>query len=247
VSLCNDWQAKAQNREEWKALRAAKLRDLVPHRFFCGSMGPLSIFSNRFSDWSFGAVFAGKGPSILFVSDSRVAVEAVTGSASPGEYAAHANFMKWCVHALWCWGSRPVGGGDFVVHIDRERNSYADMLANNALDHGNMLQILNRHKVGEGDVLVVSSDGASRGNPGPSASAAAVCLYRAGVATPVAISACRIGHSNSMAAEFEALCLGMHLLVSWLLYSGSAVARRPQPPMGDVAATAAHSGVLGSS
>jgi hypothetical protein len=243
VSLCKDWQAKAQNREEWKALRAAKLRELVPHRYFCGSMGPLSVFSNRFSDWSFGSVFAGKGPSILIVSDSRVAVEAVLGKASPGEYPAHCNFMKWCIHALWCWGSRPLGGGDFIMHIDRERNSYADMLANRALDYGNMLEILSRDKIGVGDVLVVSSDGASRGNPGPSSSAAAVCLYRAGVAIPVAISAFCIGHSNSMAAEFEALCLGMHLLVSWLLYSGSASARRPRPPMGEAAAMPANGDV----
>jgi hypothetical protein len=205
-------------------------------------MGPLSVFSNRFSDWSFGSVFAGKGPSILVVSDSRVVVEAVLGKASPGEYAAHCNFMKWCIHALWCWGSRPLGGGDFVMHIDRERNTYADMLANRALDCGNMLEILSRDKIGVGDVLVVSSDGASRGNPGPSSSAAAVCLYRAGVAIPVAISAFCIGHSNSMAAEFEAMCLGMHLLVSWLLYSGSALARRPQSPMSDVAAPPANGG-----
>ena len=64
---------------------------------------------------------------------------------------------------------------------------------------------------------MVSSDGASRGNPGIASAAACVCLMAEnGVLHVVAWKAIALGIRSSVVAEFEAAVLGQSLLVAFV-------------------------------
>jgi ribonuclease HI len=137
----------------------------------------------------------------------------------------HAEFLAWSAHALFLWGLRPVSGSKFFVHQKRELNAAADLLANRAVREGGWAQIVWNGELASGDVLVVCTDGASKGNPGPSGSAAVVFLHRQNTLLEIASSGYRCDRSTSVVAEFEAACIGIHLLCAWFLSAGVAVPR----------------------
>ena len=106
------------------------------------------------------------------------------------------------------------------MHRERSYNKAADLLANIVLDSGKNIEEIDTRDFSGIDrssfCVAIFSDGASRGNPGPSAISACIVVYCGSQEFVVAVSARGIGRATSVHAEWEAACLGRRLLVAWL-------------------------------
>ncbi len=72
-------------------------------------------------------------------------------------------------------------------------------------------------ELGAPPIVVVSSDGASRGNPGLGSASACVTLVFEDSSMVVAVGACFLGADvTNIDAEFESACLARRLLIKWL-------------------------------
>jgi hypothetical protein len=223
VQASENWQSLATNRAEWNILKQKAAANIIPSYMFCGSAGPLQCFGNKFRDWTFGRRLVGYLPPLCFISDNEALVLAARGHPVALDYRPYSEFLRWSLHALHIWGFRPLCGADsLIVHRKREDNTLADMLANVAVSSA-WSAIHSCIAVVPGDALVLSSDGACKGCPGRAGSAAALSLYRNGLSTVLATAGVNLPHSISAIAEFEAACLAIHLLISWLISAGVAV------------------------
>lgn len=126
--------------------------------------------------------------------------------------------MRWGSHVLQhVWKSSPPNGyAHCMEHKRWHLYTYADWLANRALDVNKVLSGFRNISVYSGDCLVLSSDGACRGNPGLASAAACVQLFRDGELIGVlARCATPLGVTTNVHSEFEAACLGVRLVAAW--------------------------------
>ena len=211
-SVCKDWRQSAQNRAEWASLRtrfvsAAAERD----GFHYGYMGLLSHISNKFSDWCRRTTLQ-HHVRLLHVVDNTLVADACMGRSSCKRYASHAAFLKWSFHALSLWGVRPVSANaDIIQQGPRAQNKLADEIANEVLNNGRGDLSLMPFDVN--DVLLICTDGASRGNPGDSSCAALLLLMRTDQFVKLGHSGVLIGRSANVHAEFESACIGIRLFL----------------------------------
>lgn len=114
-----------------------------------------------------------------------------------------------------------------MTHRPRTLNRAADPLANIVLDSGRDIEQIDMRNLSGCDRTSLSvflfTDGASRGNPGPSAASACIVAYIGSEEFVVAVCARGLGNATSVEAEWEAACLGRRLLLGWL-YSSKIVA-----------------------
>ncbi len=126
-------------------------------------------------------------------------------------------------------------------HCARTSNAAADALANFALDLKTDIYQCPRvcEELGlrlrtNGANLVLYSDGASRGNPGPASAGAILCLVGDDIDNRVmcqcsflhapntvkcVVIACiakQLGSVTNSVAEYESACIGRRLLIDWL-------------------------------
>jgi hypothetical protein len=103
-----------------------------------------------------------------------------------------------------------------VSHRTRDHNVEADAVANLALDVGDHHEF--RHEtLRPGERIMVTSDGASRGNPGPSSVACAVFLFRDGDFPKLLARVCRkTVDTTNVRAEFDSILLAMQVLCDWI-------------------------------
>ena len=132
--------------------------------------------------------------------------------------------IRWRLHVLsHCWKIQSLLAGDrFFVHVRRTFNFCADSLANLVLDSDvpHMFFIDNDFKLHANDVIMLSSDGASRGNPGPSSAAAIVQVMRDGVPVTIAYEGVRLVDSTNVKSEYEAAYLAQNLFFTMCLLLG---------------------------
>ena len=103
----------------------------------------------------------------------------------------------------------------FVKAIPRHQNSEADRLANVALDSG-MGVVTWLPCAGPVFAATVHSDGASRGNPGPSSCAAILSVFNGVHWLRAAEGSRLLGMATSTYAEIAGVDLGFQLLSSFL-------------------------------
>ena len=128
--------------------------------------------------------------------------------------------------------------GRYFSHCRREFNTAADFIANKVLDENRDFHVL-APCAGPFN-LVLWSDGASRGNPGPASAAAILCIVQSQTASlsdssapvignsllngelsvfrVVACTGRRLGVATNTVAEWEAACLARRLLFEWLRF-----------------------------
>ena len=171
-------------------------------------------------------------------------------ASRPGEFSYYIQSLRFSSHVLenvlhiepWDILGPAVS---FMKQVGREFNGAADFLANKVLDENRDIDIMIE---GVGAMtwnievplhMVVWSDGASRGNPGPGSCAACLgimrpCedLHRIEIGSAplfflcidgkdyfcqtVACKGVRLGITTSNNSEFEAACLARRLIVDWL-------------------------------
>ena len=119
------------------------------------------------------------------------------------------------------WTVRPaLPNGRFIHHVQRNFNSSADNLANCALDRGAVVEGKMFLRIPANSIFVLSSDGASRGNPGPSSAAATISVVQGHHTLLVAWRGICIGVRTSVEAEFEAAVLAQRLFVDYMCFLG---------------------------
>lgn len=95
-------------------------------------------------------------------------------------------------------------------------------MANDVLDKGRGDLCLVPCEVRPDEVLLLCTDGASRGNPGESSAAAVLLLLRDNEFVKLGHWGVLLGRSTNVHAEFESACVGMRLFLLWCLHSGLA-------------------------
>ena len=221
-----DWRTSAQDRKTWQDIRSwAVQQHFANNALGIGTMGFLQHISSKTRDFTRGCIM--KTPlRLLHVIDNLQVVQQTLGRWTCGlscPYASFVHYLRWGFHVfqqVWKF-SPPVGYAHCIVHKRRHLNSYADWLANRALDTNSVLSGFRRLLLYSGDCVVLSTDGACRGNPGLSSAAACLQLFREGeLIGALAWCACPLGESTNVHAEFESACLGVRLVASWCFYSG---------------------------
>jgi hypothetical protein len=218
------WADQVADRHAWRKFRA----DAVPllattAGHWHTGLGPLQPVSNKFRDWSRDCRLS-VPIKCLFVSDNQTLVNSACGRSDVKDYAAYQDFLRWSFHFLAIWGVSKLQNREFIEHWPREYNVIADALVNSVLDGSDCagdVQLIPA-RVEAGGTFVVCTDGGSRGNPGAAAAAAVLFLHVDGALYRVASWCCDLGISTSAHAEFEAACLGVNLLLLWLLSFGYA-------------------------
>lgn len=106
----------------------------------------------------------------------------------------------------------------FARHVDREQNTVADGLCNEALDSNrdgvHWAAVLPR--LSSCDAILLHVDGASRGNPGACSAGAVLSVRAAGMWIAVASASRLLGWGTSGFAECSSLRLGLELVDAFL-------------------------------
>jgi hypothetical protein len=220
------WHNLASDRAEWKAV---KCNFLQKHGALREPVTPLwdSRFLRHITNKQRDVLDAKYMPlqlKTLFIVDRDLVASLVLGKWDTRrklEWAPYVKKLRWGLYAMeFQWKGVPVSGKDsLLMHAKRKHNSMADCLCNIVLDRDwpffehfvDQCTV----KPGDGSMIVVSSDGASRGNPGPASASACVQLYRNGSLEVVASRALRLGDRTCNFAEFEAACLAQTLFTEW--------------------------------
>ena len=156
---------------------------------------------------------------LLFCVDNLQVSQQINGFWEvSGQYKPVVRRAQWLLHCirantrLGFWDNWPLS----VHHRTREHNVEADTMANLALDCGDHQEF--RHETLQpGDRILVTSDGASRVNPGPSSVACAVFLFRAGgVPKLLAHVGRKTEDTTNVRAEFDSILLAMKVLCDWI-------------------------------
>ena len=143
--------------------------------------------------------------------------------AKTSPWYAFVKSLRWSLYALehqW----RFVAGtteGHILIHRARAFNTHADFYANAVLDlNVDCTEFIIPFNLGPNSIVVISSDGASRDNPGRASASAVVQVCEGSELTVVAYRAVFIGIATSTQAESEAACLAHCLLVDWCIAAG---------------------------
>jgi len=186
------------------------------------SGGFLHFISNKHSDLLFSSHMVSP-VKVVFFSDSRVAVEAITGVAGfPSGFHLHVRHARWLLYALQHrWRVAPLAPDcpQLLCHCPREVNWFADWVGRFLISTGG--DSLGFWRDSDIDVmqiqgLVISSDGGFS-QCGAVASACVQSINRSGEYEVVGFCAMRIPARDSLAAEFEGICLAQRLFVQAVL------------------------------
>ncbi len=220
------------DRAEWKQIRS----------LLCPGKG-MSFYSNRVTD----SMPAGRRLivplSFLHLADSMQVARQSMGLWRAAEaFAPYARSMQWNNHLLRdLLGAAPWVNLHINEHCARTSNAAADALANFALDSKTdvyqcprVCEALGLVLRANGANLVLYSDGASRGNPGPASAGAILCLVGDDIddritcqysflhapntvkCVVIACIAKQLGSVTNSVAEYESACIGRRLLIDWL-------------------------------
>ena len=223
------WHLLAQDRHEWRTLKASYLDSLgcVERPIGClwGSRF-LRHISSSCRDVLRGTSMQFQVP-VVHISDSMLVVRNVKGDwpvASVSEFTPFVKSLRWSLYALeFQWKFVHLSSEtEILVHRLRHFNTVSDHFANNVLDADRACieQFLCDSLPSAAASVVLSSDGASRGNPGPGSASAALHVLEHGVLRLVAHRAIQLGTVTNNIAEFEGACLAHSLLIDWSIRTG---------------------------
>jgi ribonuclease HI len=227
----------AQDRAEWQDIRTA----------LTGADPGLTHYSNRIRDvLQCTSLRRGRDPlRFIHFADSLDVVNITNGSykAKNADSLTYAASLRWSGHIIkdilrcmpWELDGKILR---HFSHCRREFNTAADFIANKVLDENRDFYVL--APCSGPFNLVLWSDGASRGNPGPASAAAILCIVQSHSASisdcsapvignsllngelsvfrVVACTGRRLGIATNTVAEWEAACLARRLLFDWLRF-----------------------------
>jgi ribonuclease HI len=220
------WESLAEDRNEWRRAKCEYLQSVGVVPTLVGDFWEakfLRHITNKQSVYLKGKRMV-VPRELLIISDSEYLVKAVAGEVrAPSD--PHIRYLlkslRWGLYAFeYQWKFRALQSQkEILQHKPRSVNSLADGFCNLVLDQGvpKVELILAEVPVQPHTCIVLSFDGASRGNPGPSSCAALVQLYSGGQMTLAAYRACALGVTTNTVAEFEAASLAQGLLTDWCL------------------------------
>jgi hypothetical protein len=151
---------------------------------------------------------------LVHVSDSMLVVE----------FMPFVKSLRWSLYAFefqWkfaCMNSE----SDILVHRLRHFNSVSDHFANHVLDSSQVWieSFLCDALPDPNASIVLSSDGACRGNPGPGSASAVIHVLEHGVLRLVSHRSIQLGRVTNNQAEYEGACLAHSLLIDWSIRAG---------------------------
>ena len=247
VNSMGSWQIHAQDRKHWQQLRIwAVQQHFGELGRGIGTMGFLKHISNKIQDFTQGRNMK-YTCNLLHIVDNMQVSQYCSGlwnCAADSPFAPYVHFLRWSCHALeHCWKFLPTeGSSKFIVHRPRSLNSCANELANQVLDSSEgILNLFRLHEViddldslvqlhedgvrfNPSVFLMLSSDGACRGNPGTSSAAACLHLYIPEFnSILVGRWGIPVGFSTNVHAEFESACLAVRLLLIWCAHAGMCI------------------------
>ena len=228
VGVC--WAELAQKGHDWRNAKRTYLQHvgvLYEHRDDVVQWDRIFLrnISNKYRSF-LGARYMPCQARLVHIVDSAQVCNQTLGFgtvAKTSPWYAFVKSLRWSLYALehqW----RFVAGtteGHILIHRARAFNTHADFYANAVLDlNVDCTEFIIPFNLGPNSIVVISSDGASRDNPGRASASAVVQVCEGSELTVVAYRAVFIGIATSTQAEFEAACLAHCLLVDWCIASG---------------------------
>jgi len=223
-----EWAELASDRKAWKALahRVAGTRGMPWSPKHTAPYFPICHISNKITETTGGKLL--QIPlKVVHRCDNRQVAEQCNGHWHVPVHSNWGNYvsrLRWNMHILHHhWKIVPaLQDGRFFVHVARSYNASADHIANAVLDFGrDRIHLVDLDFCfNSNDVVVISSDGASRGNPGPSSAAGLVQVYRNNALQTVAFEGAFLGVSTSVHAEYESALIAQRLFTRLCLELG---------------------------
>ena len=228
------WQS-AGDRSAWRSLRfeAASRRwlELGARGGRGNERGAPVLHISPKTKTLLGGVVCPPGISILACVDNLQVSSQVNGIWARGSDKLHnasVDAIRWMLHCLrdTCglktWPLFP----HFFLHRGRDQNRHADALCNQAIDQQKGGWWWKQHKLVQGDKILITSDGACRGQgqsmlrPASEVLSSCACIVWVcrDVAPPCAV-ACMSSfchNKNSVCMEFDGAVLGLQLVCAWL-------------------------------
>ena len=204
----------------WGLVAAGEMNVAPP---FCTSAPKQKLFLE--------ALCVSLGISILACVDNLQVSSQVNGIWARGSDKLHnasVDAIRWMLHCLrvTCglktWPLFP----HFFLHRGRDQNRHADALCNQAIDQQKGGWWWKQHKLVQGDKILITSDGACRGQgqsmlrPASEVLSSCACIVWVcrDLAPPCAV-ACMSSfchNKNSVCMEFDGAVLGLQLVCAWL-------------------------------
>jgi ribonuclease HI len=218
------WQELCQDRSDWatrKVVAASRLWASVLNRrpLLISHQVPVPHISTKLQ--SSCPPCNMKGISLLCCADNLQVVQQINGrwgQAESSEFRAQVKTARWLAHAISVQTGLEKWPGyqHYHCHITRQYNGRADACANRALDEGDFFEADGVQQLKKGDRLILCSDGASRGNPGPSAVGIVLFRIRSNEGVEEILSmGKRIQNGTNVQAEFEACVRSLQVLRDW--------------------------------
>jgi ribonuclease HI len=216
-------EAESPGRFSWFASPVRDDADEIPRRLCDPNLQIVSLRTPACLWMQCAQATSTSAKPLVCCSDSEVLVHSVNGEWKVSDPAivdvvrtaqdSLANLQRSGQVDPWCLTV------PFLRHIPRECNIVADGLANRALDEDVdefWWHPSSRSWAFCAAALLLHSDGASRGNPGPSSSAAALSVLVDGTWHLAAHGFRRMGHCTSTLAEAHGVHLGLEILIAFL-------------------------------